>query len=104
LSENVARLKAYKAKLILFPRKVGQHKKEDSKPEELKHENIGRKSAHVLPIKNATIASVYTERKIEKGDGTENAYKLLRETRAEARYAGAKDARKKAKEAEKEKK
>merc|ERR1711977_271679 len=55
LTTNVARLKAYKARLILFPRKSGQHKKLDSSAEDVKSasdtKNVvyGKLSA-VLPI------------------------------------------------------
>jgi large subunit ribosomal protein L13e len=35
LSVNVARLKEYRARLILFPRKIGQHKKGDASKEEV---------------------------------------------------------------------
>merc|ERR1719480_488046 len=36
MQENVQRLKEYKSKLIVFPRKEGQAKKGDASPEEIK--------------------------------------------------------------------
>lgn len=47
LQQNVQRLKEYKSKLIVFPRKEGQPKKGDASPEELKLAK--QLEGHVLP-------------------------------------------------------
>ncbi|RMD39884.1 hypothetical protein DV735_g5248, partial [Chaetothyriales sp. CBS 134920] len=102
LALNVARLKSYKARLILFPRKSGQHKKLDSSPEEVKaasSEKVAKSIAGVLPIDSQTgleyaISEVKTSA-LPKGE--EAAYRKLRLARAEARYQGARDKRARAK-------
>ncbi|RMZ75902.1 hypothetical protein DV738_g5258, partial [Chaetothyriales sp. CBS 135597] len=107
LALNVARLKSYKARLILFPRKSGQHKKLDSSPAEVKaasaSENYGEKVAKsvagVLPIDSQTGVE-YAISEVKKSalpKGEEAAYRKLRLARAEARYKGARDKRAKAK-------
>merc|ERR1712141_346314 len=48
MQENVQRLKEYKSKLIVFPRKEGQAKKGDASPEEIKMAN--QLAGPVLPI------------------------------------------------------
>ncbi|TVY45426.1 60S ribosomal protein [Lachnellula occidentalis] len=76
LAVNVDRLKAYRARLILFPRKLGKH-------------NV--KAA--LPIANTE--SAFSE--IKKGDMPSaiegGAYRKLRDTRSEARNAGKREKR-----------
>ncbi|KAI4185033.1 MAG: hypothetical protein L6R41_004377, partial [Letrouitia leprolyta] len=59
LAQNVERLKAYRARLILFPRRTGQHKKLDSSKEEIAaytgeegEEKTVRKTRLALPIAN----------------------------------------------------
>ena len=101
------RLKAYRARLILFPRKAGQHKKDDASKEEVaaaqKGENLARKSHHVLPVKNVGFEEAVTEkRKGDMGEGTKDAYRVLREARSEARLVGVREKRAKAKAEEKE--
>jgi len=102
LTANVARLKAYKERLILFPRKSGQHKKLDSSKEDVKaHKEEGkitRKVRGVLPIVNITREEAITEvKRDEMPEGEENAYKKLREARSEARLVGVREKRAKAK-------
>ena len=98
-SANVARLKAYKTRLILFPRRVGQPKKADSKPEDLKSSNIVRQTGSALPIANVSSKEgVYSERKISAmGAGESAAYRRLREARSEKRLVGVREKRAKAK-------
>jgi len=98
-SANVARLKAYKTRLILFPRRVGQPKTADSSPEELKSSNIVRQTGTALPIANVTTKEgVYSERKISAmGAGEDAAYRRLREARSEKRLVGVREKRAKAK-------
>lgn len=112
LAANVARLKAYKARLILFPRKSGQHKKLDSSAEDVKAVSEG-KTDTVSKVRSAFVIDAGTGlahgfSEIKSSDlpsGEEAAYKKLRELRAEARYAGVREKRAKLKaEAEEAKK
>lgn len=96
------RLKTYRARLILFPRKTGQHKKLDSSKEEIeehtKEGKITRKTGLVLPISNITRAEAIGEvSKSDMPEGTENAYRKLRDARSEARLVGVREKRAKAK-------
>ncbi|PYH47242.1 60S ribosomal protein eL13 [Aspergillus saccharolyticus JOP 1030-1] len=108
LVANVARLKDYKARLILFPRKSGQFKKLDSSAEEVnaakaafaegKTEGFVTRVNPTLPIKNKSAAEAVTE--VKRDDlpkGEEAAYRRLREARSEARYKGIREKRAKAK-------
>jgi large subunit ribosomal protein L13e len=108
LALNVARLKSYKARLILFPRKSGQHKKLDSSPEDVKlandKSNYGEKIVkHVaagLPIVSGTgVEHGFKEIKSsEMPKGEESAYRKLRVARSDARLVGVREKRQKAKE------
>ncbi|KKY14341.1 putative 60s ribosomal protein l13 [Phaeomoniella chlamydospora] len=109
LAANVERLKSYRSRLILFPRKSGQFKKLDSSKEEVaavKEGKTVKTVGSVLPIKNATVADAITE--ISRSDlpkGEENAYRRLRDARSEARLVGVREKRAKDKaEAEEAKK
>lgn len=112
LSLNVERLKAYKARLILFPRKAGQHKKLDSSAEDVKAASdaknvVSGKLSAVLPIDSGVgIKHGFEEvKKSALPKGEEGAYRKLRVARSEARYAGVREKRAKAKaEAEESKK
>ncbi|KAL8861542.1 MAG: hypothetical protein Q9178_002066 [Gyalolechia marmorata] len=102
LAINVERLKAFRARLILFPRRPGQHKKLDSSKEEIeqntKEGKIARKTGSILPIANITREEAIGE--VKRGDmpeGTENAYRKLRDARSEARLVGIREKRAKAK-------
>ncbi|KAL5332989.1 ribosomal protein L13e [Aspergillus crustosus] len=107
LVANVARLKEYQARLILFPRKAGQFKKTDSSADEVNAAKAAfaaegqgyiTKLGAILPIKNTTAEEAVTE--VKRDDlpkGEEAAYRRLREARSEARYQGARDKRAKAK-------
>ena len=101
LSANVARLKAYRERLILFPRRVGQHKKTDSSKEEVEGHKEGktvRKTVSVLPIENIARANAIGEvSKSEMGEGESAAYRRLRDARSEARLVGVREKRAKAK-------
>lgn len=103
LKLNVSRLQAYKARLILFPLKSGQHKKLDSTPEDVKlasdADKVVKSVGAVLPIKIGTGVE-HGVSEVKKGDlpkGTENAYVTLRTARADKRYQGAREKRAKAK-------
>lgn len=98
LTINVNRLKEYKERLILFPRKLGQHKKGDATKEETKAaSNLVANVKHGLPIVHAT--GGFTE--IKKGDVPEaiegGAFRKLRDLRADARNKGAREKRAKEK-------
>ncbi|KAG2025335.1 hypothetical protein GB937_003099 [Aspergillus fischeri] len=109
LVANVARLKDYKARLILFPRKSGQFKKLDSSADEVnaakaafaaegKTEGYTTKLGAIFPIKNISAAEAVTEvKRDELPKGEEAAYRRLREARSEARYKGIREKRAKAK-------
>jgi len=110
LALNVERLKTYKARLILFPRKSGQHKKLDSSAEDVKaatEDKIIKKVRGALPI-DSGVGLKHGFKEISKGDlpsGEENAYRKLRVARSDARLVGVREKRAKAKEdAESEKK
>ncbi|KAK2839211.1 hypothetical protein FQN49_006366 [Arthroderma sp. PD_2] len=100
LSVNVARLKAYKARLILFPRKSGQFKKLDSSAEEIKaaKEGLAKTVDSVFPVTNPARENAVSE--IKKSDlpkGEENAYRRMRLARSDARLVGVRAKRVKAK-------
>lgn len=107
LAANVERLKAYRARLIIFPRKAGQHKKSDATKEEVaaahKGENVTRRTHGVMPVLNVRYEEAIGEMKTsDMGKGTENAYRVLREARSEARLVGVREKRAKSKAEEKE--
>lgn len=104
LTANVARLKAYKARLILFPRKSGQHKKLDSSESDVKAITDG--SAKTVSKIHAAFAIAagtglaHGISEVKSGElpkGEESAYKKLRELRSEVRYAGVREKRAKLK-------
>ncbi len=100
---NVERLKEYKTRLIVFPRKAGKPKKGDSsvsaaeristymlnwkQPEELK----AATTRSTLPLPEAYPAEV--PRKITDEERAFDAYKTLRTTRAHQRHEGARKIR-----------
>ncbi|MCJ1352014.1 MAG: 60S ribosomal protein L13 [Icmadophila ericetorum] len=107
LALNVSRLKAYRARLILFPRRASQYTKNDASKEEITahHKGEGAKVARKLHGSNGAMGIVDEARenavgevsKEEMGEGEENAYKRLREARSEARLVGVREKRAKAK-------
>ncbi|KAG7099143.1 hypothetical protein E1B28_001014 [Marasmius oreades] len=84
---NVERLKAYKERLVVFPRKAGKPKKGDSSAEELKAATIRQ----ALPLPDPYPAE--TPRKITAEERKFEAYKTLRHSRADTRYEGVRKAR-----------
>lgn len=103
IAVNVERLKAYRARLILFPRKSGQHKtldasKEDVKAAQEEHGKIIKHLGKVLPIENVSRAAAVGEvKRSEMGEGTKDAYRTLRLARSDARLVGVREKRAKAK-------
>lgn len=87
MSANVARLKEFSARLILFPRHAGKAKKGDASAEDVKAatDNFAAKSKAAFPIVNA---KEITEGKIADYQGEEGAYRKLRDARSEARLIG----------------
>jgi large subunit ribosomal protein L13e len=84
---NVARLKGYKERLIVYPKKAGKPKKGDATAEELQAET----TRGTLPIPPS-----YTPeqpRKITEEERQFKAYRTLRDARAEQRHAGARKIR-----------
>lgn len=98
LAANVARLKEYRARLILFPRKLGQHKKDDASKEDVSAvKNTVSLLSSGLPIVNPAVG-VSEIKKSELPSAVEGgAYRKLRDARSEARYAGAREKRAKEK-------
>lgn len=92
LTANVARLKAYKERLILLPRKSNNPKKGDTKTDVSKVEKAAHISS-VLPIPRAE--SGFTEvKKSEMPKPVEGgAYRKLREARSNERHAGVREKR-----------
>ena len=92
LAANVARLKAYQERLILFPRKAGKPKKGDSPADLTKTETVSKVNA-TLPIE--ALASGFSE--ISKSDlpapHEGGAYRTLRLARADKRHAGKREKR-----------
>ena len=94
MAVNVARLKEYKDKLILFPRRVGTTKKGDASKEEVStaQSTMGAVITKVFPIIH--VDKSIKERAItDEEKGGEGAFRKLRLARSEARYQGARNKR-----------
>lgn len=91
---NVERLKAYKARLIVFPRKAGKPKKGDSTGADL------TAATTRLPVALPTVSVHESPRKITKEEREFQAYRALRDARADQRHAGKRKARTQKKEEE----
>lgn len=88
LQANVQRLKAYKAKLIIFPRKRNSKpKKGDSSADETKTATQASLS-DAMPITQTSVADALTTVKLDGAAKGYSAYKALREARSEARNWG----------------
>lgn len=89
-------MKEYKARLILFPRRKGVHKKGDSSKEDIQgvKEKSTRSVNAVLPIINEDLRNAISEvSKSDLPEGEEGAYVRLRRARSDARYVGAREKR-----------
>ncbi|GFW17212.1 60S ribosomal protein L13 [Trichonephila clavipes] len=93
LQQNVHRLKVYKSKLILFPRKSSKSKKGDATDEEIKMAT--QLKGVIMPIKREV--QLEETRKVTDAEKAFNAFKTVRKARVKARTWGIKQ--KKAKEA-----
>ena len=102
LTTNVARLKAYKERLILFPRRRGQHKQGDASKDEIaairkEPADTARKISGPVPIVNEAIAKAIGEvKKSQMPKGEENAYMKLTKARSDARLVGVREKKAKA--------
>lgn len=103
LKANVERLKAYKQRLVLFPRKAGHAKAGDSNEKaaeagaQISYEGKVKNSRDFFPISNKVAAQ---EGKIADFKSEENAYRKLRVARSDARNQGKREKRAKAAEEE----
>ena len=97
MAANVERLKEYRSKLIIFPRRVGQHKKGDSSKDEV----AAVKSAEAASVKSLFeiqgVDKSVQERAIKEDEKEPSAYRKLRIARSDAKYVGAREKRAKAK-------
>jgi len=84
---NVERLKAYKERLVVFPRKASKPKRGDSSPGDL----TAPTTRQTLPLPAAFVHE--GPRRITQDEREFNAYKTLRNNRAEARFEGARKIR-----------
>ena len=88
LQDNVNRLKAYKANLVVFPRRANKPKAGDSSAEELKA--VAQLKGTVLPI---TRAKPTVEKVAVSGLTSEAAYATLRLERMNKRMKGIREKR-----------
>ncbi|KAI9752524.1 MAG: hypothetical protein M4579_005600 [Chaenotheca gracillima] len=103
LVANVERLKSYRARLILFPRRAGKQKQGDASTEDVKAakegKNIARSAGAAVPIDNVyTKEGNFSEVKVsEMPKSEESAYRRLRLARSDARLVGVREKRAKTK-------
>jgi len=106
LAANVERLKEYKDKLILFPRKISHPKKGDSSKEEVTEARSatgGHRVSTIFPFK--PVDKSIQERAITSEEKEGGAFAKLRRAQSDARLVGVRAKRQKAKDdAEAEKK
>jgi large subunit ribosomal protein L13e len=93
---NVQRLKAYKAKLIVFPRKAGKTKAGDSAAAEVAAAT--QLTGPIFPV--TQVWPKEKARKITEQEKSHSAYEQHRKARSVARLHGIREARRKAKEEE----
>jgi len=93
LQLNVQRLKDYKSKLIIFPRKAAKPKSNDSPADEV----AGAVQLHevIIPIKQ--LPQDVVAREITKEERSKSAYTTLRKARSDARLVGVREKRAKEK-------
>merc|ERR1711865_906053 len=97
LQENVARLRTYKAKLVVFPKRAGKQKNGDSDKAELgKQEQLKEKS--VLSIRPRALRE--KARAITKDEKAGSVFRTLRIARSDARLFGKREKRQAEKDAE----
>ncbi|CAJ0573016.1 unnamed protein product, partial [Mesorhabditis spiculigera] len=84
LKANVDRLKEYRAKLILFPKKLNAPKKGDSNAEELKV--AAQLAGDVLPLKKPAVKTEF--RSVTEAERKVEIFRYLRQVRADKKYKG----------------
>lgn len=90
------RLKEYKARLVLFPRKKKDPKKGDADPKEasaakqIRYDGRVNRANEFFPIENDITVK---EGKVADFTSEENAYRKLRDARSEARLVGKREKR-----------
>lgn len=84
LQQNVQRLKEYRARLILFPKKISKPRKEDSLPEELKLAT--QLTTPLMPVR--AVFKKEKARAISDAERKYSAFVALRQARAHSRLAG----------------
>ncbi|ODV88784.1 hypothetical protein CANCADRAFT_128660 [Tortispora caseinolytica NRRL Y-17796] len=88
---NVARLKEYKSKLVVFPRKSGKSKSGDSSAEEVAAASQTISVKSVFPVVQTPAES--GARAISSEAQTTEAYRTLRDAQSIARFAGIREKR-----------
>lgn len=92
LAANVARLKAYKARLIIFPKKGTKAKAGDSKDTDISKTGVVSNVAAALPIPHAPGVTEIKKSEVPKAiEG--GAYNALRKARSDKRLAGTREKR-----------
>lgn len=103
LAANVERLKAYKQRLVLFPRKTKAPKAGEASASDVKaareggHDGKVKEARSFFPISNKVTVQ---EGKVGDYENEEAAYRKLRVARSDARLIGKREKRAKAKEEE----
>merc|ERR1712228_952614 len=95
LQENVNRLKLYRSKLLIFPRKSGKKgvKKGDTPKSEL--QNVAQNTLkEIIPIPKPQLR--IKARAITSEEKEKSAYKILKKARTDQKYDGAKMKKEKA--------
>lgn len=99
LKVNVERLKEYQARLIVFPRKAGVHKRGDASKEDVSKAKsadakVSKSLRRAQPVLNRHPRDGVAEiKKSELPKGEQDAYRRLREIRSEARLVGVREKR-----------
>jgi large subunit ribosomal protein L13e len=98
LTVNVERLKEYKDKLILFPRRIGRPKTGDASKEDVSaaRTTTPQSTSALFPI--IRVDKSIQERSITSEEKDASAYRKLRLARSDAKYVGVRAKRVKAKE------
>eukprot|EP01136_Pigoraptor_vietnamica_P015301 Opistho-1_new@58310 len=96
LQANVAHLKEYKSKLIVFPRRANKPKAGDATPAEVK--TAAQLKGEPLPV--VQVHPRLKARKITEDEVKHSAFRTLRIARADARLVGIREKRRKQKEEE----
>ena len=86
LQQNAQRLKEYKSKLILFPKKMSKPRPGDATAEEIKMAK--QLKGMVMPIRNAYMYKREKARAITDEEKKFSAFTALRQARANARLVG----------------